>query len=462
MRRLEHRRPDQPRPPVDTRSPAGGHARRPDSAAARRRGGVSSQYRARPWDRSVDVRTRRTRARGRRRSGRPAPPSRTRCGRCGGPTAPSPPAGTSCPLRLFLGVTFLFAGLQKLANPDFFQSSSPISIHAQLVGADRSSPIHALLTHLVPIAPAVGLVIALGEVAIGLGILVGLWTRVAAVAGMALSFGLFLTVSFHSSPYFTGSDIVFLFAWTPLALAGRPGPRPSTPGSPGPGGRPGAAPDAVSRRAVLSKGALTGVVAGAYVVLAGRWPPSGGRAGAPATTQATNTLGGGGDLADHDHRTDHHHDRWVGRRPRRPRRPPRRAPRWARPRAFRSVARPPSPTRPAATPAWSSSRRPTTSWPSTPSAPTPAARWPTRRRPRSSPVRATAPSSTPRPEPCPGAGHPRAHPDQGHQGRQRKPLRPRVTGALRSSARRPAPRSRPGPIGYDHGGVVPRTAARTP
>ena len=48
------------------------------------------------------------------------------------------------PLRLFLGVTFLFAGLQKLANPQFLDSASPISIHAQLVGATHSSPIHAL------------------------------------------------------------------------------------------------------------------------------------------------------------------------------------------------------------------------------------------------------------------------------------------------------------------------------
>src|SRR5260221_14440205 len=107
------------------------------------------------------------------------------------------------PLRLFLGVTFLFAGLQKLANPDFFRSSSPVSIHAQLIGADRASPIHGLLSHLVSIAPAVGLMIALGEVAVGLGTLVGLWMRVASVAGMALSFGLFLTAGFHSSPYYT-------------------------------------------------------------------------------------------------------------------------------------------------------------------------------------------------------------------------------------------------------------------
>src|SRR5947209_14804858 len=117
------------------------------------------------------------------------------------PDGTIPPGWYLVPLRLFLGVTFLFAGLQKLANPDFFRSSSPTSIHAQLIGSGRSSPIHGLLAHLVSIAPAVGLFIALGEVAIGLGILVGLWMRVASVAGMALSLGLFLTASYHASPY---------------------------------------------------------------------------------------------------------------------------------------------------------------------------------------------------------------------------------------------------------------------
>jgi thiosulfate dehydrogenase [quinone] large subunit len=176
------------------------------------------------------------------------------------------------PLRAFLGVTFTFAGIQKLANPQFFESASPTSIHAQLVGATHLSPIHALISHLVPIAPAVGLVIALGEVAIGVGVLVGLWMRVAAVAGMTLSFGLFLTVSFHSSPYFTGSDIVFFFAWTPVALAGAAGaPAIDT----WLAGQPATTvvrpewvrPEGVPRRAVLSKGALTG--AAAIVVLVG-------------------------------------------------------------------------------------------------------------------------------------------------------------------------------------------------
>ncbi len=175
------------------------------------------------------------------------------------------------PLRLFLGVTFLFAGLQKLANPAFFRSSSPSSIHAQLVGSSRSSPVHGLISHLVSIAPAVGLVIAIGEVAIGLGILVGLWMRIAAVAGMFLSFGLFLTVSFHASPYFTGSDIVFFFAWTPVVLAGAAGGpaldtwvanRPPLEEAP-------LDPDGLPRRAVLSKGFLTGVTATVVLMLSG-------------------------------------------------------------------------------------------------------------------------------------------------------------------------------------------------
>jgi len=119
-----------------------------------------------------------------------------------------------------LGVTFIFAGLQKLANPNFFNQSSPISIWSQLVGAERSSPIHFLLGHLLKVATPLGVLIAVGEVAIGLGVLLGLMTRVAAVGGMLLSFGLFLTVSFHSNPYYTGADIVFFFAFTPLLLGG--------------------------------------------------------------------------------------------------------------------------------------------------------------------------------------------------------------------------------------------------
>ena len=127
------------------------------------------------------------------------------------------------PLRAFLGFTFCFAGLQKLANPNFFNANSPSSIQAQLIASIRISPVHFLLGHLLRFAVPIGIVIALAELAVGLGALLGLWTRVAAAGGVALSLTLFLTVSFHSSPYYTGADIVFLFAWIPLLLAGSGG-----------------------------------------------------------------------------------------------------------------------------------------------------------------------------------------------------------------------------------------------
>ena len=219
------------------------------------------------------------------------------------------PGWALMPLRLFLGVTFTYAGIQKLANPAFFRDASPVSIHTQLVGAQRSSPIHALLGPLVHIAPAVGAVIAIAEVAIGLGTLLGLWSRVAAAGGMALSLGLFLTVSFHSSPYFTGSDIVFLFAWTPLLLAGAAGaPALDTwfADRPPPAAATGTRAGTVSRRDVVSKGAVTGILAGVVVVL-GAAVAGIGRAFGGTTTTSGPSIGGGRVGNHHDHRRGHRH-----------------------------------------------------------------------------------------------------------------------------------------------------------
>ena len=127
------------------------------------------------------------------------------------------------PLRAFLGFTFCFAGLQKLANPGFFTASNPASIQAQLAGAARRSPIHGLITPLAHVAVPLGVLIALAELAVGVGTIIGLWTRLAAAGGIAISLSLFLSVSFHANPYYTGSDIVFVFAWTVLLLGGSGG-----------------------------------------------------------------------------------------------------------------------------------------------------------------------------------------------------------------------------------------------
>ncbi len=222
------------------------------------------------------------------------------------------------PLRLFLGVTFVFAALQKLANPNFFRNTSPISIHAQLLAATHTSPIHALVSPLASLSTAVGVVIALGELAVGVGTLLGLITRGAAVGGLLLNLMLFLTVSFHAAPFYTGSDIVFVFAWTPLILAGAAGaPALDTwlvrqrqlAAARSPEGNAVTTPG-VSRRSVVSVGAVTAAVAGVAAVLGGAAVGL-GRAigGTSASTGGTRLLSSGATIHHHvvHHHVVHHH-----------------------------------------------------------------------------------------------------------------------------------------------------------
>ncbi|HTW20520.1 MAG TPA: Rieske 2Fe-2S domain-containing protein [Mycobacteriales bacterium] len=127
------------------------------------------------------------------------------------------------PLRGFLAVTFVVAGLQKLANPAYFDSNNPISFAATMHALQHASPIVPLLSLSEHAPGPVGLLIALGELAVGIGMLIGLWTRLAAAGGLLLSLTFFLTVSWNTAPYYYGSDIVFVFAWTPFVLAGAAG-----------------------------------------------------------------------------------------------------------------------------------------------------------------------------------------------------------------------------------------------
>lgn len=130
------------------------------------------------------------------------------------------PGWVLLPLRAFLGFTFIFAGLQKISNRQFFTSGAPGSIQEQLQASLHTSPVHFLVSLALHAPVAFGLAIALAEVAVGLGVMLGLFSRLAAAGGMLLSLVFFLTVSFNTWPYYFGSDIVFVFAWTPLLLAG--------------------------------------------------------------------------------------------------------------------------------------------------------------------------------------------------------------------------------------------------
>lgn len=146
-----------------------------------------------------------------------------------GTRAPSVPAPLSAglallPLRLFLGITFVYAGIQKLSDPGFLHSGAPTYIGTQLLQFASGTPGGFVLrTFALPIPAVAGVGAALVEIAVGLLVTVGLLTRLAAAVGLGLNLVLFLTASWKTYPYFLGSDIVFVFAWLPLVLAGTAG-----------------------------------------------------------------------------------------------------------------------------------------------------------------------------------------------------------------------------------------------
>ncbi len=125
------------------------------------------------------------------------------------------------PLRLFLGVTFVYAGIQKLTDPQYFNHTAPGYIGKQILGFAFGSPIHNFLVYfVVPHATFFGALVAFGELAIGIGILLGLLLRPAAFFGLLLSLMFFLSASWRVFPYFYGADIVFVFCWITMLIAG--------------------------------------------------------------------------------------------------------------------------------------------------------------------------------------------------------------------------------------------------
>ena len=134
------------------------------------------------------------------------------------------PALALLPLRIFLGVTFVYAGVQKLSDPGFLHAGAATYIGTQLEGFASGTPGGFLLrTFAIPHPTVAGVGVALTEILIGLLVTAGLFTRIAAAGGMALNLILFLTASWHTSPYFLGPDLVFAFAWLPFVLAGATG-----------------------------------------------------------------------------------------------------------------------------------------------------------------------------------------------------------------------------------------------
>ncbi|MFF9219980.1 DoxX family membrane protein [Streptomyces viridosporus] len=126
------------------------------------------------------------------------------------------------PLRIFLGITFVYAGLDKLTDSAFMKEAGSGSIGDMMRAVRDSSAVPALVDLALESPVAFGYAIAFGELAVGIGTLLGLLTRLAALGGALISLSLWLTVSWAADPYYYGNDLPYLMAWTPLVLAGAP------------------------------------------------------------------------------------------------------------------------------------------------------------------------------------------------------------------------------------------------
>ncbi|MFG2553566.1 TQO small subunit DoxD [Streptomyces sp. NPDC048581] len=126
------------------------------------------------------------------------------------------------PLRVFLGVTFIYAGLDKLTDSAFLKDSGSGSVGDMMRAVHDSAAIPQMVDMALESPVGFGYAIAFGELAVGIGTLLGLLARLAALGGALISLSLWLTVSWASDPYYYGNDLPYLMAWLPLVLAGAP------------------------------------------------------------------------------------------------------------------------------------------------------------------------------------------------------------------------------------------------
>ena len=121
-------------------------------------------------------------------------------------------------LRLFLGVTWIYAGWDKASDPGFLTRGSSTFIGTQLAAYAQNSPISLLLNHAVEHATQVGIFVMVTEFAIGLATLLSVAPTSAAFGGFAMATGLWLSSSFHTTPYFLASDSAYAIMWLAYLL----------------------------------------------------------------------------------------------------------------------------------------------------------------------------------------------------------------------------------------------------
>ncbi|MCW7985216.1 membrane protein [Streptomyces platensis subsp. clarensis] len=126
------------------------------------------------------------------------------------------------PLRIFLGLISVYAGMGKLCDPVYFDGGERGSMVKWLLSLDPWALAVPLRDFAVSHPVGAGLTVAFLQVVVGVLTICGLWQRVAASIGALLSAALLMTVTWRTVPAYDAPDIIYLAAWSPLIIAGAP------------------------------------------------------------------------------------------------------------------------------------------------------------------------------------------------------------------------------------------------
>ncbi|WP_263168758.1 DoxX family protein [Streptomyces sp. SCSIO ZS0520] len=126
------------------------------------------------------------------------------------------------PLRVFLGLISVYAGMGKLCDPVYFDGGERGSMVKWLHSLHPWPLAEPLRDFALAHPVGAGLTIAFLQVFVGVLTILGLWQRFAAAIGALLSAALLVTVSWRTVPAYDAPDIIYLAAWSPLIIAGAP------------------------------------------------------------------------------------------------------------------------------------------------------------------------------------------------------------------------------------------------
>jgi Rieske Fe-S protein/uncharacterized membrane protein YphA (DoxX/SURF4 family) len=116
-------------------------------------------------------------------------------------------------MRIWLGVTWIYAGFDKASDPGFLKTGSSSFIGTQLLAFSDNSPIGFVFDKLAESATQVGIFIMLAEFAIGIATLLWIAPTWAAFGGFAMSLTLWLASTWSVKPYFLASNSAYTILW---------------------------------------------------------------------------------------------------------------------------------------------------------------------------------------------------------------------------------------------------------